>query len=92
MFFICFEGSHHLQTGREEVTEGKRQGGRKGEREEGREGGREEGRERGQRGRKGGREGGREVRDGVSQGAWEIVKKGSSCHNPTHTYISTHRL
>ena len=37
------------------------------------------------------RKGRREVRDGVNQGAWEIVSKGGGCHNHTctHTYIST---
>ena len=34
--------------------------------------------------RKGSRKEDREVREGVRQGAWEIVKKGGSCHN--HTY------
>ena len=28
--------------------------------------------------------------EGVSQGAWEIVRKKGSCHNHTHTYMRKH--
>ena len=35
-------------------------------------------------------EGERDVREGVSQGAREIVRKDGSCHNLTHTYVNTH--
>ena len=36
------------------------------------------------------RKGGRKVTEREGKGTWEIIRKGRSCHNRTHTYISTH--